>query len=155
MLSGAYKKPAFLIFVLALFVRVYNLDLPFLEPYNNITRQVVVGMVARNFYHHGFNFFYPELDDNGTGPYLFNAEMPLYSYLMAIGYWLAGGVREWVARSVSVIFSMGTLFFIHAFARQIAGNRAAFFALLFAAFSPLNVALSRSIQIGRASCRER
>src|SRR3989338_8211507 len=102
-----YKKASIYVFFLALLVRVFYLNIAFVEPYNNLTRQTVVGMVARNFYQHGFNFFYPELDDNGTGPYLFNAEMPLYSYIMAIGYWLAGGVREWVARSVSVAFYMG------------------------------------------------
>ncbi len=144
--SVNYKKAAIGVFFLAFLVRTIYLNIPLIEPYNNITRQTVVGMVARNFYQHGFNFFYPELDDNGAGPYLFNAEMPVYSYLMAIGYWLVGGVKEWAARLVSVIFSMGMLWILYRFVRRLHGEQMAFFTLLIAAFCPLNVALSRSIQ---------
>ncbi len=136
----------FAVLGLALALRVYHLNLPFLEPYNNITRQSVVAMMVRNFYQHGFQFFYPEIDLNGNGPSLFNAEMPVYSYLMAIAYWLVGGVQEWAARSVSVFFSLGTLLFLYGLIRRIYDARLALFALIFAAFSPMSVALSRSIQ---------
>ena len=137
---------AILVFVAAFALRIYHLGLPFVEPYNNITRQSVVAMIVRNFYRHGFRFFYPETDLNGNGPSLFAAEMPIYSYLMAIAYKLSGGVHEWAARAVSVLASMGMLFFLYLLIKKLAGRKRALIAVLFAALSPIHLALSRSIQ---------
>ena len=142
----AVKPLVLVIFVLALSVRLFNLNLPFLEPFNNYSRQSMSASVARNFYDHGFNLFYPEIYENGNGPSLYNVEMPLYSYLMALGYQLAGGVHEWVARLVSVLFSMGFLIFLYLFVRHTADEATACWALVFAALSPMMVALSRSVQ---------
>jgi len=139
-------KAIYAIFFLALLVRVWNLDIPFVEPYNNISRQSLCASVARNFYQHGFNLFYPEIDENGPGPYLYNVEFPLYSYVMAVGYKLAGGVREWAARLVSVFFGMLFLFFLYFFLRRVSSETVAFWGVVFASFSPMCVALSRSIQ---------
>lgn len=140
--SGA----ALLVFALAFLFRIYQLNLPFIEPYNSITRQSIVASVARNFYERGFHFFYPEINENGKGPYLYNAEMPIGPYAMALGYKLAGGVKHWVARSVSVFFSMGTLLFIYLLTQRLYGNAAALGAITLTAFSPLNLAISRSLQ---------
>lgn len=140
------RLPLLAILCLAAALRFTKLDLPFVEPYNSLSRQAIVATVARNFYQHGFDFFYPEIDENGRGPYLYNAEMPIYSYLMAIGYKLSGGVNEWAARAVSALFSMGMLAFLYLFVRRLGGERAALAALALAAVSPLNLALSRSIQ---------
>jgi 4-amino-4-deoxy-L-arabinose transferase-like glycosyltransferase len=135
-----------LIAAAAVGLRVWRINLPVVEPYNSIARQSIVASVARNFYEHGFNFFYPEINENGRGPYLYNAEMPFYSYLMALGYKLAGGVREGVARSVSVGFSLLTLLFLYLTARRWLGEKGAAAALAFASFSPLYLAISRSLQ---------
>ncbi len=143
-LSG--RRRLGLVFALALAVRVFHLDIPFVEPFNNLTRQAICAQVARNFYERGFKLFYPEVDENGSGPSLYNTEMPIYSYLMAIGYKLSGGVREGVARSVSVLFSLGALAMLYGLVRRIAGVNVALGALLFASLSPMSVALSRSIQ---------
>ena len=131
---------------LALALRLYQINIPFLEPYNSITRQTLVAMVARNFYEHDFDFFYPEIDRNGSGPSLYNAELPIHSYLMAIGYKLAGGVKPWAARGVSVAFSMGMLVALFLLARRLYGIVSARIALAFAALSPMSVALGRSLQ---------
>jgi len=136
----------FLLIVLALALRLTRLNLPFFEPYNSIGRQAVGASVARNFYQHGFNFFYPEINENGAGPSLFNLEMPFAAYLAAIGYALAGGVREWVARGVSVLFSMGTLIILYFLTKRLYDKRTALATLLFAAVSPLHLALSRAVQ---------
>ncbi len=131
---------------LALAVRSYNLNVPFVERFNAISRLSNCASVARNFYEHGFNFFYPEIDENGAGPYLLNAEMPTYAYLMALAYKLTGGVHEWAARSVSVVLSLAALWLLYLLVRKKAGESAALFAMVFAALSPMNVALARSIQ---------
>ena len=52
----------------AVFFRVVELNLPFLESYNSIGRQSIVAAVAHNFYQYGFNFFYPQINENGHGP---------------------------------------------------------------------------------------
>ncbi len=140
------KKWVALIFALAIFVRVYNLNVPFVERFNSISRLSNCASVARNFYTNGFNFFYPEIDENGPGPYLLNAEMPTNTYLMALAYALTGGVHEWAARAVSVLFSLGTLLVLYLFIRKLANEKMALYALVFASFSPMNVALARSIQ---------
>jgi 4-amino-4-deoxy-L-arabinose transferase-like glycosyltransferase len=134
------------VFALAAFLRFYRLDLPFVEPYNSLSRQAICATVAKNFYKHGFDFFHPEIDENGAGPYLYNAEMPFYTYLMALGYGLAGGVKEWVARLVSVLFSLGTIAMLMDLVRRTQGARAACGAGLFLALSPLYLAVSRSVQ---------
>lgn len=117
-----------------------------MEPYNAVARQSIVAEVARNYYQHGFHFFYPELDENGKGPYLYNAELPVHSYLMALGYKLVGGVKAWAARLVSVFFSMGALLFLFLFARRLYNEKFALIVLAFAALSPMSLALSRSLQ---------
>jgi len=140
-----FHKAAWFVFAGALLLRLYRLDLPFLEPYNSLTRQVVSGMMSRNFYLHGFRFWYPELDQ-GAGPYLFNAEMPIGPYIAALLYALTGGVHEWADRLVSVCASMALLGFLYAFAKRAYGAPTALWTLVFAAFSPLGVAFSRAAQ---------
>ena len=140
------NKLVWVVFFLGVFLRVYHLNLEILEPYNNVSRQSIVASVARNFYRHGFNFFYPELDENGGGPSLYNAEMPIHSYLMAVGYKISGGVKPWAARTVPVAFSLGTLFFLYGLGKHLYGRIGGLAALLFAALSPLNLALSRALQ---------
>lgn len=139
------KKAVPLVFVGAFLLRAFHLNLPLLEPYNNVTRQTVSAMIARNFYFHGFHFWYPELDQ-GAGPYLFNAEMPFGPFLAAILYALTGGVHEWAARLVSVVFSMILIGFLYGFVKKTEGQTAALFAAGFAAISPMGLALGRAVQ---------
>lgn len=146
MLLRAHNKIVFAIFLAAFFVRAYNLNLPFVEPYNNISRQSMSATVVRNFYEKGFNLFYPEIDENGPGPYLYNVELPIYALLMAISYLACGGVHEWAARAVSVFFSMAMLYALYRLIAILKGDKLALYALIFAAFSPMSVALARSVQ---------
>jgi 4-amino-4-deoxy-L-arabinose transferase-like glycosyltransferase len=146
--SAAHKGGGLilLVFALAVLVRVYNLNIPFLEPFNNMSRQSMCASVARNFYEHGMNLFYPELDENGTGPSLYNVELPLNAYLMAAAYKALGGVHEWAARGVTVAFSVVFLLAIYFLVRRAEDEETALGALGLAAFSPMVVALSRSVQ---------
>lgn len=140
------KKMLWLCFGLVILVRVAYIQVPIVEQFNNITRQSIGATVARNFYQHGFNFFYPEIDENGKGPYLHNVEMPIATYLSAILYRLNGGVSEGLARMVSVFFSILMLWYLYLFVRKKADDRTALWTVLFAGLSPKSVALSRSIQ---------
>ncbi len=138
--------PFLAVLVLAAALRFYHLNLPLVEPYNSQTRQGVSAMIVRNMYQHGFNLFYPELDENGRGPYLFNAEMPVYAFLMALGYKIAGGVHEWAVRGVAALLSMGTLLLLYGLIRRRAGEKEALCAGFFFALSPMSVALARAVQ---------
>ncbi len=138
--------PAALLFAAALLIRLWQIDLPTLEPYNSLSRQAIVASVARNFYQRDWNFFYPQIDENGHGPYLFNAEMPFTPYLMALGYAVAGGVKAWAARLVPVACSMISISFLYLWIRRRYGRPAALFGAAFFAFSPLSLGLSRALQ---------
>lgn len=139
-------SPFLLVFALAALVRVYSLDIPFLEPFNNMSRQSMSASVARNYYERGMNLFYPELDENGTGVSLYNVELPLNAYLMAAAYGVIGGAREWAARGVTVAFSLVFLLALYFLVRRAEDGETALGALGLAAFSPMVVALSRSVQ---------
>lgn len=132
--------------LLAAGLRFHQIDIPYIEPYNSISRQAIVAEVARNFYRHGYDFMRPEVDDNGPGNPLYNAEMPFYSYLMALMYAAVGGVREWAARSVSVVFSLLTLVLTMDLCRRLYGKAGAAAAGVLMAVSPLYLALSRALQ---------
>ena len=135
-----------LVFALALGLRVWRLDLPFLESYNNIARQAITAQVARNFYAEGFHFFRPELDENGPDNRLFNAEFPVHTFLIGIVYRLAGGVHAWVARGISVFFSILAMFLTYLLCRKFFSWEATLGACLFLAISPLSLSLARSVQ---------
>lgn len=144
--ATALKPSVFLVLLLAAALRFFNLDIPFLEPFNNYSRQSMCASVARNFYEKGFKLFYPEIDENGTGPSLYNVEFPILPYVMALGYKLAGGVREGIARSVSVFISLGFLWVLYLLVRKAEDELTALWALIFVSLSPMVVALSRSVQ---------
>lgn len=130
----------------AAFFRLIYLNLPFLEPYNSMARQAIGAQIARNFFRDGFDFFRPEIDANGAGLSLFNGEMPFVPYLAALLYRLSGGVHEFCARSVSVTFSLLGLWLLYRVAKKLTDRRSAVWATAIAAFSPLSVALSRTLQ---------
>jgi len=144
--GAAIGRKAFAILILAFIVRVVWLNTPFLEPFNSIARQSICAQVARNFYIRDANMLHPQIDVNGNGPSLYNAEMPWYTWIMSLGYRAVDGPEPWAARSVTVIFSMLFLVCLYKLARSEFGERSAQWTLAIAAFSPLGVALSRSIQ---------
>lgn len=111
-----------------------------------MARQAIGAQIARNFFRDGFNFFRPEIDANGGGLSLFNGEMPFVPYLAALLYRLSGGVHEFCARSVSVTSSLLGLWLLYRIAKKLTDRRSAVWATAIAAFSPLSVALSRTLQ---------
>ena len=58
----SHKKTFWLVIGLAIFLRLWNLNLPFVEPYNSMTRQSMVAEIARNFYEHDFNFDFIDIN---------------------------------------------------------------------------------------------
>jgi 4-amino-4-deoxy-L-arabinose transferase-like glycosyltransferase len=135
-----------LVLLLAMAIRLYNIDMPFVERFNNISRQAMCASVARNYWKDGFNLFKPALDQGGPGFNLYNVELPLNTYIMSWGYALASGAHEGVARSVSVAFSLLLMLFLFLLFRRWFDSHIAIWSILFLSISPMSVALSRSIQ---------
>lgn len=123
---------------------LWRIDAPFTEPaaYGRSTTNAVI---ARNFYEHGFRFFYPQLDF-GPPPGYVGFELPLVGYLAAIGYLLAG-VQDWVGRLVCALFGLGTTVVVYHIARVLYRSPAAWVgAATVVVLSPMFTFFSRTFQ---------
>lgn len=145
-ISATTLKPILLIMSVAALIRLFNINTPFVEPFNNISRQAMCASVARNYWKEGFNLFRPSLDQGGPGFNLYNVELPVNTYLMSFAYYLTGGPHEGAARSVSVGFSLMLIFYAYLLIRRISDSVVASWTAAVIALSPMSVALSRSIQ---------
>ena len=56
-------------------IRLIHISQPFVDAWSS--RQADVAMIARNFYRHGFNILYPQVDWAGTSPGYVGTEFPL------------------------------------------------------------------------------
>lgn len=137
-------SPVGLIVLLALVIRLVMVWQPLVEVHT--TRQVMTAMVARNFYYHGYNIFYPELDAPGEGPYLYPVEFPLMPFITALLYGLTGGVHEVLGRLVAVAFSLGVMFPVYQLVTKYVNQRVARWSILLFAISPLSILYSRTFQ---------
>lgn len=137
------KKRSIIIGVLALAlaIRFIRLNQPLSE---FATRQVETAMVARNFYEHGFNLLYPEMDLLGQQG-SFALEPGLVPFLAALLYKWRHGVEEYLGRLVSIIFWLGTTYvyyrWLSLFSRRIAIGGVVIFSFL-----PLSIIMSRTFQ---------
>ncbi len=148
-----FKRPLFyliLIIVLALFVRLYRIEVPIADWHS--WRQVDTAAVARNFYQEGYNPLLPKSDNMvGEGdPRLFNpkrlflVEFPIYNSLVYFGYLIFGGVDVRIARMVSILFSLGSTVFVYLIAKRYLGTFTALLSALLYAILPFNVYFSRT-----------
>lgn len=109
------KALVFLLLSFAVSLRLPHLPMPLLDAHS--WRQTQTAMFARNFYRHGMNIFLPELDWNGNRPGYTESEFQLYPYLVAVIYKLTG-IHEAAGRSVSLIFFIGSSFFLYKWLRR-------------------------------------
>ena len=58
-------------------------------------------MISENFYLHGFNIFYPQINWAGNAPGYVGTEFPLVPFFASLLY-LFFDVQDWIGRSVSV-----------------------------------------------------
>ena len=142
--SGMRFDPVLLaVVVLGLAVRLVDVDKPFLDL--QTWRQADTAAIARNYYEEGFDFFHPRVDWRGDTPGYVEMEFPLYNYLVACGYWLVGGVHEWVGHLLSALFSAATIALVYALASTLYGMTAARIAAFAFAVNPLDVFYGRAI----------
>src|SRR2546422_5996211 len=82
-------------------LRLIEISRPFVGEWS--WRQADVAMIAENFYRHGFNIFYPQIDWAGNSPGYVGTEFPLVPFIASLLY-VFFGVHDWIGRSVSIFF---------------------------------------------------
>ena len=131
---------AVFISILAVAVRLIAIDQPFTDTWS--WRQSDVAAIARNYFQGGFRFAHPQIDWAGDQPGYVGTEFPLLPFGAALCYRFLG-LHEWVGRIQAVIFFAISLPFFFLFVREIFGEIAATWALIFYSFTPLGIMASR------------
>lgn len=139
-----------LILFLALAVRLYKINIPLADHHS--WRQADTAAVARNFIKEGFDFLRPRIDnmtflqasDLPNPERLFLAEPPVYNSIVALFYALFG-VKESLARLVSILFSLGSIIFLFSLVKAFLSGKEALWAAFFFAFLPFNIFYNRTV----------
>ena len=129
-------------------LRLIRIQQPFVDHWS--WRQADVAMIAENFYRHGFNIFYPQINWAGQHPGYVGTEFQLVAFIAALLY-PAFGVQEWVGRSVSVGFFAITVPFFYLLVRKVSNPRSAAFAIGIYTLAPLSIFAGRSFMPDMAS----
>lgn len=99
--------------------------------------------MARNYFHHGFQFAYPQIDWAGDQPGYVGTEFPILPFIAAVCY-NATGVHEWVGRVQAVILFGASLPFFFLLVREVFNARAATWATFFYSLAPMNIFAGRA-----------
>lgn len=126
--------------ILAIAVRLIAIDQPFTDTWS--WRQSDVAAIARNYVQGGFHFARPQIDWAGDQPGYVGTEFPILPFVAALCYKFLG-LHEWVGRVQGVIFFAISLPFFFLLVREILGETAATWALIFYSFAPLNIMAGR------------
>ena len=126
--------------IVAIAVRLIALDQPFTDTWS--WRQSDVAAIARNYFQGGFHFASPQIDWAGDQPGYVGTEFPILPFFAALCYKVLG-IHEWIGRVQGVIFFAISLPFFFLLVREILGEIAATWALIFYSFAPLNIMAGR------------
>lgn len=149
-----FQNPFFwlgLILIFGFLLRLYKIDNPIADWHS--WRQADTAAVARNFYQEGFNPLYPKYDDmsavaedslQNPNRYRF-VEFPIYNSIVYFAYLLNGGVKESLARLVSVFISLGSTIFLFLIVKKYWGNFSALLSAAIFTLLPFNIYFSRVI----------
>lgn len=132
-------KPIILILIVAFVVRLIEVTSPPLS-----WRQADTAAIARNFFENRFNILFPQIDWGGNSLGYAETEFPVYSFAVASLYKIFG-LHEYLARLLSISFSLAGIFFLYRLAKEIWGEKCALWAAVFFAFLPLQMHISKSI----------
>ncbi|NLO73845.1 MAG: phospholipid carrier-dependent glycosyltransferase [candidate division WS1 bacterium] len=135
------RQKVFLILLLALLVRLWGINAPYLDVH--WIKQLQVAAIAKNFYLHGYHLLSPEVDWTADQPNYLDPEFPLVAFLAALLYPVFG-VHEWIGRLVAMGFGLGMLLVAYHLLRLHLGDRAALYGLLFLTFTPSSWYYSRA-----------
>jgi 4-amino-4-deoxy-L-arabinose transferase-like glycosyltransferase len=138
----------FTVILFGVVLRLIGIRQPFVDHWS--WRQADVAMIAENFYRHGFNIFYPQINWAGQYPGYVGTEFQLVAFIAALLY-LAFGVQEWVGRSISVGFFAVTVPFFYLLVKKMSNPRSAAFAIGIYTLAPLSIFAGRSFMPDMAS----
>ena len=113
-------------------------------------RQADVAMIAENFYRHGFNIFYPQINWAGSQPGYVGTELPFVPFLGALLY-LIFGVQDWIGRAISIVFFATSVPFLYFLVEKVWSTRAALFAVSIYIVAPLCIFAGRTFMPDMAS----
>jgi 4-amino-4-deoxy-L-arabinose transferase-like glycosyltransferase len=126
------------VIVVGLLIRIPLVVKPFNDGGYDAWREADTASIAHNFYEGGLNILYPQINWGGNGPGYVETEFQLYTFLVAILYQLFGE-QVWLGRLLSLVLAIPTFVVFYALARRVVSAQAAFWALFFFVFSPLNI----------------
>src|SRR6266508_6880161 len=142
------RLPLLGVLAVGIAIRLIHISQPFDDRWS--WRQADVAMIARNFYQHGFNIFYPQVDWAGQAPGYVGTEFPLVPFLASLLYTIVGE-HEWVGRSVSVLFYAVSVPFFYLLVHKISNAHSALWAVGIYSLTPLSIFASRSFMPDMAS----
>jgi len=122
-------------------IRLINIFQPFVDDWS--WRQADVAMIAENFYLHGFNILYPQINWAGHLPGYVGTEFPLLPFLASLLY-VFFGVQEWIGRSLSVFFFALSVPSLYLLVKKVANERSAMLTVGIYNIMPLALFSSRS-----------
>ena len=138
-----------LILGLALVLRLYKINIPLADHHS--WRQADTAAVARNFIKEGFDFFHPRIDNmSPLNPGIINQERyffvepPLYQTIVA-GFYQVFGIKESLARLVSILFSLGAIAFLFLLVSRMVNRWVGLLSAFFMAVLPYSIFYSRVI----------
>lgn len=120
----------------------YNINSPLLDHHS--WRQTDTAAIARNFYSNGFDLFHPQIDWGGSSPGYVETEFQIIPFIIAILYKIFG-ISEWVARLVSIAFSLGSVYLLYMLARTYFDVKTSAFSVLIFIISPLELYFGRAV----------
>lgn len=127
---------------LALALRLFQLDAPLIGEHS--WRQTDTASMARHFERGGHRFLHPQIQWGGDGSGEIASELPLYPFLVAL-LQSALGPHDWIGRLLAALFSVASIAYLYALARDFAGERSARWAAFFLAVLPLSVFFGRAV----------
>jgi 4-amino-4-deoxy-L-arabinose transferase-like glycosyltransferase len=131
---------AIILSILAVAARLIWIDQPYIDTWS--WRQSDVAAIARNYFQTGFHFAYPQIDWAGNAAGFVGTEFPILPFLAALCYKFFG-VHESIGRLETVILFALSLPFFFFLVRDLCGETAAVWALIFYSFAPLSLFASR------------
>ena len=129
-------------------IRLWAVTQPFVDHWS--WRQADVAMIAENFYRHGFNIFYPQINWAGPVPGYVGTEFPLVPFLAA-GLYQIFGVQDWIGRALLVGFFAASVPFLYLLITRVSTAQSGLFAVGVYTLTPLSVLTSRSFMPDMAS----
>ena len=87
-------------------------------------RQADTAAIARNYHEEGLTFFHPRVDWRGNTPGHVEMNLPLFPFLVACLYTLAGGAHEWMGRLLAALLSTAAAVPLYVLARAWLGSAA-------------------------------